>query len=337
MFTIAVWGTTSDAGRRIVTRLASRPDVLTRALEAPARERGEGAQHLGAAPSELEGVDVLVLLGPALRPGEVDVDGTGVGPLPMAALRSLLGAADRANVRSVVVLSSATVYGASAENPVPLTEQAPLRPADGFDLAVSRAELERLLAAWRLDNPGASAAVLRPVVTVDRRRRRSFQRSVWGAGRWLAHDGDPPVQLLDIDDLAAAVEVACRERLDGPFNVAPDGWLDAPERQELTGRILPVPGALRRYLRERRLRAAQGVAAYLEHPWVVANDRMKAAGWAPSASTEELVVAMRGRRVLGARSRQELSLVAAGAVVAVLGTGVILFIRRIRASRRAGP
>ena len=75
--------------------------------------------------------------------------------------RRVLDAAGDAGVGHVVVLSSATVYGAWSNNPVPLTEDAPLRPNPGFTFAVERAEIERLTAEWRDAHPGSTATVLR--------------------------------------------------------------------------------------------------------------------------------------------------------------------------------
>ena len=53
-----------------------------------------------------------------------------------------------------------------ADNPVPLTEDAPLRPNPELDFAVRAAERERLAAEWRPTHPGATVAVLRPAVPV---------------------------------------------------------------------------------------------------------------------------------------------------------------------------
>ena len=58
--------------------------------------------------------------------------------------RRVLDAAAAAGRAHVVVLSSATVYGAWPTNPVPLTEDAPLRPNPGCAFAVQKAEIERL-------------------------------------------------------------------------------------------------------------------------------------------------------------------------------------------------
>ncbi len=33
-----------------------------------------------------------------------------------------------------------------------------------------------------------------------------------------------------------------------------------------------------------------GVVPYLMHPWVIANDRLKATGWAPQHSNEEAIL-----------------------------------------------
>jgi nucleoside-diphosphate-sugar epimerase len=63
--------------------------------------------------------------------------------------RHVLDAAASVGARRVVRISSATVYGAWANNPVPLTEDTALRPNPDFSPAVQAAEVERLLAEWR--------------------------------------------------------------------------------------------------------------------------------------------------------------------------------------------
>jgi nucleoside-diphosphate-sugar epimerase len=52
----------------------------------------------------------------------------------------VLDAASAAGVTHVVVLSTAMVYGAWGNNPVPLTEDAPLRPDPSLVYASARAE-----------------------------------------------------------------------------------------------------------------------------------------------------------------------------------------------------
>jgi hypothetical protein len=71
------------------------------------------------------------------------------------------------------------------------------------------------------------------------------------------------------------------------------------------------------------------------HPWVVANDRIKAAGWTPSFTNEEAYVA--GHRAapwatVSPQRRQEIALAGAGAALVALIVGVIALLRR--SSRR---
>ena len=90
----------------------------------------------------LQGATRLIHLGP--RHG-LEIDGTGGTNVSLVGTRSLLAALARVgDVRDVVVLSSALVYGARAENPVPLTESAPVRPNPAIQAAVDRSELEKL-------------------------------------------------------------------------------------------------------------------------------------------------------------------------------------------------
>jgi nucleoside-diphosphate-sugar epimerase len=268
--------------------------------------------------------------------------GDDLGPdgLPVSdpvGVRALLDAAAAAQVDQLVVVSSAMVYGASAANPLPLTEEAPLRPDPGFTYAAERAEVERLAAEWRAEHGQASVAVLRPAVAVNAEFEAWLALSPWSARALRTSGAERASQFLHVDDLASAIDHARRARLDGPFNVAPDGWLSPDALAELVGPVgrVHLPSGWVPKLRARRDRwRAQGPApetAYTKYPWVVANDRLRATGWEPSLRNEEVYVEVDPGgplALMSPRRRQELSL--AGAALAALGLvgGVVWLVRR---------
>jgi nucleoside-diphosphate-sugar epimerase len=151
---------------------------------------------------------------------------------------------------------------------------------------------------------------------------------------------EPPVQFLHVDDLAAAADLARRERLDGAFNVAPGGYISAEEVRALAGGAwaLPVPDRLVRRLsrltRElRRGEIPEGLEPYLRHPWVVANDKLVATGWSPAHTNEQaFVAAHRPSRwtEMSPHQRQNTALALSGAAVAAAAAGVVAIIRRRR-------
>jgi nucleoside-diphosphate-sugar epimerase len=215
-------------------------------------------------------------------------------PFPnLAALRRVLEAAAEAGIERLVHVSSATVYGAWPDNPVPLTEDAPLRPNPGFAYAVEKAEAERLIAEWTDDHPDVRVTVLRPTVTVGSSSPALYQAL---AGT-LAPQSDAavrPMQFLDVGDLVAAIVLAWERQLDGVFNVAPDGFIDQEQARAIVGGVarLRLPerwAGIVSSLGWRLLRTGAPAPArpYLVHPWVVANNRLRAAGWVPRSSNEQ--------------------------------------------------
>jgi len=75
------------------------------------------------------------------------------------------------------------------------------------------------------------------------------------------------------------------------------------------------------------------------HPWVVANDRLRAVGWEPTHTNEEAFVAAARPNPfsrLFARRRQEMTLGAAGLLAAGLAAGIIAIIRSRRRRQRSG-
>lgn len=369
---MVVTGAAGPLGRRVCARIAADPAVgRVVAIDQPGHDAAPGTfAPAGAAAGPMatvelhiatlsdpdlkrwcEGASAIVHLGPS-EPldvaGDRALDGTGATGADLQGTRALLAAATDAGVTTLVVLSSAMVYGAWPNNPVPLTEDAPLRPDPGLAFAVEKAELERLAFEWQLDREAAGAtdvrvAVLRPAVTVAGESSGWLARSPWSASGVQVSDAEPPAQFVHLDDVAAAVDVARRERLDGAFNVAPDGWIPAEQLRALSGpapRVhLPAPLA-------ERLAAFRwtfgftgtppSVLSYRMHPWVVANDRLRAAGWEPEHTNEEAFVEADDGGPLGgldAKRKQVLSLGAVAAAVGVVALGVVVLVRRRRRTR----
>ena len=146
-------------------------------------------------------------------------------------------------------------------------------------------------------------------------------------------EGDAPAQFLHAEDFASAVELLVAGRHAGVYNVAPDGWLRVAEVNALRGipeTPVRVPGAVITAVSDARRRLGAGthpgLTPYLQHSWVVANDKLKALGWRPEFSNEEAYVAgYQPSRFDGvsAKRRQELALGAAGAAIAAGAVGAV--------------
>ena len=267
------------------------------------------------------------------RLGDVDDDGARVViGWPRPDVTATRGALEEATTRTrrLVYVSSATVYGAWPDNPVPLTEDAPLRPNPAVGDAVAHAEAERLVADWADEHPGTPVTVLRPATVLGP-----------GIDSWLAHTprlrsdrSDPPRQFVHVEDVVSAIRLALGAGLDGVYNVAADGSISSDAVRGLTaGRLsVPVPGVVADVARRWSWTlgvsdVSPALAPLIDAPWVVANDRLRAAGWEPQYTNEEAVVAGRPGswwREMSPGRRQQVTLgasaaVVAGAVAAVVG------------------
>lgn len=267
-------------------------------------------------------------------------DGGGRGDAGLAEhlLNRVLDGADAAEVRSLMVLSSATVYGAHPDNPIPITESQPPRPIDTLEFAVAKARLEEQARAWA-DECGGSLVIVRPTTTLSEDGVSWVAAAIRSASAVSVDQVDPPRQFLHHDDLASALVVIARSEIDGVVNVAPDGWINPEVFGELASQ---VPVRLSRNATDRLLevgrrvgvgRTPAGIEAYVRHPWVIANDRLRSLGWEPSYSNEEAYVAGTPAPpwAVSAQRRQELALGVAGIGVAgAMGVAASLTRRLVR-------
>jgi nucleoside-diphosphate-sugar epimerase len=240
--------------------------------------------------ARLEGVDCLIHLAFVMDPirdeermRDVNVNGS----------QNVFKSAGRAGVPRVVYASSATVYGAHPDNPVPLTESSPLRANLDFSYAAHKLEVEYVLREFADEFPDAHVVVLRPAVVLGPHADNAWSHFLELPVLLGVAGYSPPVQVVHEDDVARALHWAVTTPERGVFNVAADGWLEAAEALEMAGRTLrrlpePVAFAVAERLWGLGLsEVPPGYLHYAMHPWVVSTEKLAAAGFTPQLGNEE--------------------------------------------------
>ncbi|WP_255491617.1 MULTISPECIES: nucleoside-diphosphate sugar epimerase [unclassified Actinotalea] len=317
----------------VVSRLAAAADLaqgLVRALpDLPLEAPGDA----------VAGARVVVLVADEAdlsapdRTGRSDPDPERRRAEAVALAQRAVAAARTGHVEHVVAVTSAMVHGAAPGRAV-ITDDEPPSTTPGAGLVGDLVAVEAVLAraAARRGAKAPRIAVLRPAAVVgpgvDTLVTRHF-----AAPRLLVLRGvERPWQLVHVDDVAAAVEVAVRERWTGAATVAAGPLLSAAEVARRAGmRRIELPavtafGTAERLHRVGVLRAPAEELAFTVYPWTVEPARLRAVGWEPVhdayACLDVLLAGVRGRTVLAGREvgGRHVALGAAGAAVALLGT-----------------
>ncbi|WP_020575840.1 NAD-dependent epimerase/dehydratase family protein [Actinopolymorpha alba] len=260
--------------------------------------------------------------------------------------QTVLTAAAAAGVPRVVVCTSAMVYGAFPDNPVPLEDDGPLR-ARPEGVVADLLEIEWLARRAPKTHPGLSVTVVRPSMLVGPGIDTFLTRHFEAARLLVIRGSRPSWQFCHVDDLVSALEYAVLGRVEGPVTVGCEGFLEQDEIETLFGlpRLeLPESLALGAAERLHRLGLTPAPAsdlAYVSHPWVVSSAKLTAAGWRPTydnaTACEVLATEVAGRHAAFGRRigrRETATLGAAGATVALLGTAAV--VRRARRRRTRG-
>ena len=246
---------------------------------------------------ERERPDALIHLAFVLNPihdearmYDIDVNGTA----------AVLRAAAEAGTKQVLVTSSATAYGAFADNPKPIAEDWPVRGQPDFSYARHKAEADRACQLWALERRDRVMSIVRPCIVfgpnVDNYISRTWENSAF----FPILDGvDEEFQLVHEDDVVSAIISLLDARAGGAFNVAGDGTMTWGESAELIGlktRVMSMKTTRRIYaaawtLHAPRVESPPGNLSFIRYPWVVSNEKLKSEiGWQPTATTREVFV-----------------------------------------------
>jgi nucleoside-diphosphate-sugar epimerase len=359
---VAVTGAAHGVGELLVRQLASSASVKkVIAIDTIRGDVPEATWRLvdvrePALVERLAGVDVLVHLA---VDSSLDHDNADVRSAHARGTATVLTAAPAAGVNHVVLVTSAMVYGALADNPVPLPEDSELQATADSAWMGDLLEIERLAAQAPRTHPGLQVTVLRPAALVGGGVDTIFTRH-FEAPRLLAVKGSRTCwQFCHVDDLLSALELVVSGGLRAPSGddagdqppsghlvvaVGSDGWLEQEEVERVTGkRHIELPSSVAFGTAERLHRlgvtpAGSSDLQFLVHPWVVDPTRLAKAGWRAAYDNESaLAVAVAesaGRLAIGGHRlgrRDAAAGAAVGATVALVGTAAL--VRRARRRR----
>ncbi len=297
----------------------------------------------------LSGADVVVHLAtPDDLEATLSVDPHRRRTDAVRSAQAVLTAAAAVGARQVVVVTSAMVFGARPDSPVPLPEDGPLDALPDEGVVGDLLEIEQVVARARETYPGLAVTSLRPAAIVgpdvDTFTTRHFE-----APRLLAvRDASMLWQFCHVDDLAGAVLTVIEDGLTGALTVGAPGTLTEDELGRLSGmRRIDLPrslafGTAERLHRVGVLRTPATELHFVVHPWVVSSSSLIEAGWRAQHGNEQCLqvllehVARRkassGRRI----ERSGTALGAAGAAVALVGTAAVWRQAKARQGRRRG-
>jgi nucleoside-diphosphate-sugar epimerase len=344
---VAITGAASGLGRAFLAHVASSADF--RRVVAIDEQRGDVSDVTWRVidvrdpllANRLSDIDVLVHLSAQYA---LDAEPAERRAYNLRAAQTVLTASAAARVRRVVLVTSAMVYGATPDNPVPLPEDAEVAAEPDTGVVGDYLEIEALVRRSLRSHPGLEVTVLRPAAVVgpgvDTVVTRHFE-----APRLLTVKGcEPRWQFCHVEDLVTALTLAALGVVTGAVAVGSDGWLEQEQVEEISGlRRFELPAGLTFGTAQRlhRLGITPAPATdlhYVVYPWVADCASLREAGWKPAwtneAALEQLLELREGKHaVVGRRlSGKEATITAAGATVAVIGTAAI--VRRARRKRR---
>jgi UDP-glucose 4-epimerase len=204
---------------------------------------------------------------------------------------NVFDAAVKAKVKKVIFTSSTVAYGIHADNPIPLTEEHPLRPNEELYYGMHKAACEKKLHEIQAKKPRMLITILRPCAVAGPNAPPGQFDAYISDPAIVVRGYDPPAQLVHEDDVIQALKLAIHKDLPGIYNVTGDGTQSLRQATESRGgRVVALPLFIVKPLLWLLWRTGKTIAApewilMSLHPFIASNKKICSAGWKPKYTT----------------------------------------------------
>jgi UDP-glucose 4-epimerase len=163
---------------------------------------------------------------------DVEVNGT----------QNLLDAAVQNGVQHFIVTSSGAAYGYHPDNPIPISETAPLRGNEEFAYSHHKKIVEDLLAEYRQKHSQLSQLILRPGTILGKNVNNQITDLFRKPVIMGLADSDSPFVFIWDEDVVNIIVLGILKRKTGIYNLAGDGTLSMREIAKLLNKpYVPIP------------------------------------------------------------------------------------------------
>jgi nucleoside-diphosphate-sugar epimerase len=245
----------------------------------------------------IHGADTLVHLAFILmrKPNDNEIDDVNI-----RGTQEVIKIAGRLGIPKLIITSSVVAYGLHADNPIPLTEETPLRPNTNLYYSYAKAANEKYLDQFCQEHQQMVVTRLRPPTVVGPSAVKELMAQVVADVIPVIRGYDPPIQLLHEQDLAQALYMVICEDMPGIYNVTSDEPRTIRQlAQSSDVRVIPLPGFIVWAMSAALWRfglspfSPEFIDLLSRYPIIASSEKFKARGWEPKYTTREAYLSVR--------------------------------------------
>lgn len=228
----------------------------------------------------MKGSDVVVHMAFVLNPPKnreaarkVNIDGT----------RNILKSAKSVGAKQVIVLTSASTYGAHPDNPLFMKEDHPLR-GDlnfGFWYSEDKTVQDRITQIFAKENPDIKVCIVRPAIVFGENVNNFISQGFFNPPVVGIFHKNIPFQFIYEMDVARAIWIMIKQSASGIFNLSGDGVVTMKRGAEIMGKpIMYIPPLLHRPMYEIMIRTKIldpltpfAAIDFFKYPWTLDTTR----------------------------------------------------------------
>ena len=163
-------------------------------------------------------------------------DETGTHSINIRGSQNFLDACEKAGTSQLFYMSSYTAYGANADNPESISEDAPLRPAINFPYPTDKAKVDIMFQDYMKSHADMWVTIVRTVAVTGPHSVVGGLSVLFTPVMIRPKGYDPLWQFIHEDDLVELVTILLKQKQNGIFNVAGDGGVRYSEMIQAAGK-----------------------------------------------------------------------------------------------------